>query len=95
MYICSSPTLFDSDVNARLPFHDSVHNSCDCTHGMEQDLDREVFDEVGMSDVHRVYFCHATVAAATARTDRWVRKGKQGMAPNAAPVWMSVIVEAA
>ena len=76
-------------------FTTPVHNSCDCTHGMEQDLDREIFDEVGMSDVHRVYFCHATVAAATARTDRWVRKGKQGMAPNAAPVWMSVIVEAA
>ena len=57
-------------------------------------MDREVFGEVNMTDVHLNYFCHATVAAATARTDRWVRKGKQGAAPNAAPVWMSEVVAA-
>ena len=53
-----------------------------------QDMDREVFDEVNMTDVHLKYFCHAAVAAATARTDRWARKGKQGAAPNVAPAWM-------
>ena len=57
-------------------------------------MDREVFGEVNLTDVHLNYFCHATVAAATARTDRWVRKGKQGAAPNAAPVWMSEVVAA-
>ena len=27
-------------------------------------MDREVFGEVNMTDVHLNYFCHATVAAA-------------------------------